>query len=297
MTEETADDVGLDSERFLPFLERALEEDQARADVTVHALGIEDSPVTAHVIAKEEGVICGLPLMAPLFHLLDGGTVVEAHMEDGEILAKGMHVLTVEGPGGAVLTGERTALNLLQRLSGVATHTARFVEHTLATGTGIYDTRKTTPGLRELEKYAVRCGGGCNHRMDLSDAAMIKENHLVTAYGTTGPDAVARAVRDCKASLPEGVALYVEVENQAEFEAAVGAGATVIMLDDWGLADIRVAVNHMRTLSPPRPRLEVTGGVDLAHIEAYASTGVHRISIGRITHSAPALDLSMKIQR
>ncbi len=290
------DPIDFDFAPFLPLVEQALEEDEAERDVTVAALIDPDKRATADIIAKEPGVICGLPLVEPTFQMLDPTVEVDGEYEDGDHAGSGATLMSVRGSAAALLSGERTALNLLRHLSGVATLTARFVEGTLATGTGIYDTRKTTPGWRALEKYAVRCGGGRNHRMDLADAAMIKENHLRAAYGTTGAEAIARAVRTCKASLPDGMPLYVEVESHEELEAAVEAGATILMLDEFDLADIRKAVHFIRSLPAPRPQLEVTGGVSTEGIEAYASSGVARISVGALTHSAPALDLSMKIR-
>ncbi len=295
-SDDDFDPVGFDFAPFLPLLEQALAEDRARDDVTVAALIEPSAQATADIVAKASGVVCGLPLVEPTFLLLDPGITVEGEYEDGDQVGAGATLMTLHGAAAALLAGERTALNVIRHLSGVATLTARFVEGTMATGTGIYDTRKTTPGWRALEKYAVRCGGGRNHRMDLADAAMIKENHLRAAYGTTGPEAIGRAVAACKAALPDGTQLYVEVESQAELEAAVEAGATILMLDEFDLSDIRRAVRYIRQRPSPRPELEVTGGVSVEAVEAYASSGVARISVGALTHSAPALDLSMKIR-
>jgi nicotinate-nucleotide pyrophosphorylase (carboxylating) len=241
-------------------------------------------------------VLAGLPLAGPVFRSLDPDADVTCHLEDGERVAAGSRVLTVRGLARAVLSGERTALNLLCHLSGVATLTAAFVEAAMATGVRILDTRKTLPGWRALEKYAVCCGGGENHRMDLADAAMVKENHLYAAFGRTGPDAIREAVTRCKAALPEGLPLYVEVENHEELEAAASAGASVLMLDGFDLGDIRRAVKTVRGLPPPRPELEVTGGVTLENVAAFAAAGAQRISIGALTHSAPALDLHLRVR-
>lgn len=297
----TADPQGpaLDPSAHRLFLEAALAEDRVADDVTTAALLERDRPVTADLFAKQAGVICGLPLVGEVFRLLDPAAATESLVADGAAVAAGTRVAIVRARAGALLRGERTALNVLQRLSGIATRTAAFVRR--AGSVGVYDTRKTTPGWRALEKYAVRCGGGGNHRMDLADAAMIKENHLVAAHGRTGADVLAAAVRACRERLPAGVRLYVEVEDRAELEAALAAAGDrradlVIMLDDFDLEDLRAAVAHVRRLPAPRPQLEATGGVTLERAEALAATGVDRVSAGSLTHSAPALDLSLKIR-
>lgn len=293
-------ETGLDPAAFRGLLERALAEDRAAEDVTTAALVTPDRRAVADLVAKAPGVICGLPLVGAVFTLLEEGARTEAFCRDGDAVEAGTRVATVEATAQAILRGERTALNLVQRLSGVATRTAAFVA--LAAGVGVYDTRKTTPGWRMLEKYAVRCGGGRNHRMDLADAAMIKENHLVAAHGRTGADVLADAVRACRRRLAPGVSLYVEVESQAELEAALEAagdrrGDVVIMLDDFDLDAIRAAVAYVAKAPPPRPQLEATGGVRLARVADLATTGVDRMSAGSLTHSAPALDLSLKIRK
>jgi nicotinate-nucleotide pyrophosphorylase (carboxylating) len=205
-------------------------------------------------------------------------------------------VLTVTGPARAVLAGERTALNVLGHLSGVATLTRAYVEAVLATGARILDTRKTTPGWRALEKHAVRCGGGENHRLDLADAAMVKSNHLRAAFGREGPEAVREAVRRCRAALPGGTDLYVEVRTLEELDVACEEQASVVMLDNFDLGDVRRAVQRVRALPPPRPVLEATGGMRLDTVEAFAAAGVQRISVGAITKSAPAADLSLVVR-
>lgn len=295
-------DDALDPASFASFLELALDEDRAREDVTAAALLEGDGPVrTAEVVAREDGVVAGLALLEPLFRLLDPAARVELLLEDGTRIAGTTLLARVTATSRALLAGERTALNLLQRLSGIATKTSAFVEATMATGVRIYDTRKTTPGLRHLEKYAVRCGGGCNHRMDLADAAMIKENHLVAAHGRRGPEAIAAAVRSCFAALRDEQLLYVEVETHAELEAVLEAsagrrGRVVVMLDDFEIGDIRMAARQVRALGADRPALEATGGIKLDTIEALASTGVSRLSSGAITHSVKALDIALKIR-
>ena len=282
----------------------ALAEDRVRDDATTGALLDEvaaERRVRAEMLAKADGVIAGLPYVAPVFRALDAQAHIEAMCEDGDVVGAGTTLLRVETTASALLRGERTALNLVQRLSGIATAAHAYAAETMATGAQVYDTRKTTPGLRALEKYAVRCGGGHNHRMDLSDAAMIKENHLVAAYGATGVDAIAQAVKTCFRQLSDGTPLYVEVESQAELEAAVAAAGTragdmVVMLDDFDLGDLRRAVRWLRNQGAPRPQVEATGGVTLARVEALAAAGAQRLSVGALTHSAPALDISLKIR-
>jgi nicotinate-nucleotide pyrophosphorylase (carboxylating) len=178
----------------------------------------------------------------------------------------------------------------------VATATRALVEATAGTGARILDTRKTTPGWRELERYAVRAGGGENHRADLADAAMVKENHLRAAFGRTGPEAIREAVRRCRASLPPGTTVYCEVETLDELDAAIEARADVVMLDGFDLGDVRRAVQRLRGVPPPRPRLEATGGVRLDTAPALAAAGVPRLSTGAITRGATILDLSRRVR-
>jgi len=286
----------------LDLLRAALAEDHADEDITTAALVPATARASADFLVKAPGVICGLPLIAPLFGLLSPDVQVDLLAADGDTIGAGTVVARASGPAGALLRGERTILNVLQHLSGIATRTAAFVERALASGPGIHDTRKTTPGWRVLEKYAVRCGGGRNHRMHLADAAMLKENHLVAAYGSTGPEAIARAVKTLLADVAADLAIFVEVENQAELDAALAAAGPaahrlVLMLDDFDIGATRAAVARLRPMPPPRPLLETTGGVTLERVEALASTGVQRISSGALTHSAPALDISMKLRR
>lgn len=292
----------LDPAAFQDLLRRYLDEDHAGEDRTSEALVDPATRAVGEVRLKEPGVVCGLVLLEPLFALLDPEAQAERLVEEGARAGAGTVLARVHGRARALLAGERTALNLLQRLCGVATLTAAYVEAAMATGTWVLDTRKTTPGLRALERYAVRCGGGHNHRLHLADAVMVKENHLQAAFGGTGPAAVAEALRVLLAQTAPGTALYVEVEDLAELDAALAAGAgraadLVLMLDDFGLEEVRAAVRRLRALPAPRPRLEATGGVTLESLGALASTGVHRVSAGRLTHGARALDLSLKIRR
>jgi nicotinate-nucleotide pyrophosphorylase (carboxylating) len=282
----------LDVAEHLDLLARALEEDHARRDVTTHAVVRDDRAARAVVVAKAVGVLAGLPLVLPCFRLLDADATVESSFADGARVAPGDVVLEIGARARAILSAERTALNLLGHLSGIATLTRRFVDETEGTRAIVLDTRKTTPGLRHLEKYAVACGGGVPHRMDLEDAAMIKENHLYAAFGRTGPDSIREAVRRCRAALAPGRTLCCEVENLEELDAAVEAGADVVMLDGFDLDDVRRAVARVEAKGV---QLEVTGGVDLSTVRAIAATGVDRMSSGALTHSAPGLDLSLRV--
>jgi nicotinate-nucleotide pyrophosphorylase (carboxylating) len=290
------DRTPLDPREHHDFLRRALAEDRAEEDLTAKAVVPADRRVAADIVAREPAVVAGLPLAAEAFRLLDPDASVDPKVEDGESVGAGTVVLAVEGRARAILSAERTALNLLGRLSGVATLTRAFVEAVLATGARILDTRKTTPGWRALEKYAVRCGGGENHRRDLADAAMIKENHLYAAFGRTGPEAIREAIRRCRESLPADTPLCVEVEDLAEAEAAAQAGAEVLMCDGFELGDLRRVVRMVRGLPGRRPIVEATGGVTLETVEAIAAAGIPRISVGRITKGAPSSDFSLRVR-
>jgi nicotinate-nucleotide pyrophosphorylase (carboxylating) len=286
----------LDVESCLPLIDRALAEDGAAQDLTVAAVVPAGRRATADVVAKAPGVIAGLPLAEPTFRRLDPAARVTLHAEDGDDVAEGARLLTVEGDARAILAAERTVLNLLRHLGGVATLTRSYVEALMATGAHIYDTRKTTPGWRKLEKHAVRCGGARNHRLGLDDALMVKENHLYAAFGRTGPASLVEAIRRCRAGAPAGTPLYVEVESLEELDAVLPERPDVVMLDGFDLGDVRRAVQRVRALPAPRPALEATGGMSLETVAAYAAAGVQRISVGAITHSAPALDLSLRIR-
>ena len=283
----------LDASAHLRFLANALEEDLGRGDPTTLALVSETARATADLVARESGVVAGLPLVEPLFRILDPDATVECLAEDGDLVRAGAVLATVRGRARAVLSAERTALNVVRRLSGVATLARRFVDAVTGFPVEIVDTRKTTPGWRDLEKYAVVCGGAKNHRQSLGDAAMIKENHLLEAFGRTGPAAVRDAVTRVRAAVAKDLRLYVEVEDEAEMRAAVEAGADVVMLDGWDPAALTRAVAWVGARTAPRPLLEATGGITLDGVRAVAATGVDRISVGALTHSAPALDLSL----
>lgn len=287
----------IDPTPFLPFLATALEEDLGNGDRTSLALLPETRRTTADLLGRVNGVLSGLPFLEALVRILDPEAEVESFLEDGAALSDGVVVATVRGRARAVLGSERTALNVIRRLSGIATLASRFVAAVAGLPVKILDTRKTTPGWRELEKYAVRCGGAENHRRRLDDAAMLKENHLLAAFGRTGPAAIAEAVRRLRSTLPDGFPIYVEVENEKELAAVADERVDVIMLDGFDLDGLRRAVATIHARKAPRPLLEATGGVTLETVRAIAETGVDRISVGALTHSAPALDLSMRHRR
>jgi len=276
------------------FLDWILAEDLGAGDATTDAVVPADATTVADVVAKDGGVLCGIDVFEPLARRLDPAARVEVLVRDGARVAPKQRLATIRGRARAVLSTERTALNVARHLSGVATLTAAFVAAVAGLPVELYDTRKTQPGWRDLEKYAVRCGGGRNHRLRLDDAAMVKENHLRAGLGRTGPAAIVEAVARIRRAHPEGLPLYVEVEDLDELAAVVGAGADVVMLDDFALDDLRRAVAFVRARPAPRPAVEATGGITLATVRAVAETGVDRISVGALTHSAPALDLSVR---
>jgi nicotinate-nucleotide pyrophosphorylase (carboxylating) len=261
-----------------------LAEDVAGGDVTTDLLFGNDGQARAIFRAKQDGVLAGLPAALHVFRTLDSTTSLSPRVADGTRVAAGQELAEVEGRRRVVLTGERLALNLLQRLSGIATLTRRYVDAVAGLPVTILDTRKTAPGLRALDKYAVRCGGATNHRRNLNELAMIKDNHLKLAGGI-GP-AVARL----RERAP-GLRIEVETANLDQVREALAAGADIIMLDNMDLAAMRAAVQ----LIAKRAQVEASGSIALEQVRAVAETGVDCISIGRLTHSAPALDISMKV--
>jgi nicotinate-nucleotide pyrophosphorylase (carboxylating) len=264
---------------------RALAEDVGEGDVTTAATVPEQARARALITQKAPGVIYGLDVAVEAFRALDAEIVFARLTEEGQWREDGGPVLELEGSARAILTGERTALNFLQRLSGVATMAARCVQAVSGTGAAILDTRKTTPGLRALEKAAVAAGGATNHRFGLFDAILIKENHAALAGG------VGEAVRRAREYAP-GMTLEVECRTLAEVDEALAAGAPWILLDNMTIAQLTDAVRHVAG----RAKLEASGGVTLATLREVASTGVDFVSVGALTHSAPALDLSLLLE-
>ncbi len=266
-------------------IRRALEEDVGRGDATTESTVPEGQLARARIVAKQEGVLAGVTVAEAVFRELDPGIVLTAHLIDGEILEPGRVIATIRGRSRAILTGERTALNFLQRLSGVATITSRYVRELEGTGVRLLDTRKTTPGLRVLEKYAVAVGGGTNHRMGLWDMALIKENHIAAAAGI-GP-----AVSGIRAKHP-GIRIEVEVRNLSELERALDARVDRVMLDNMSPDVMEQAIRRARSHSH-RAEVEVSGNVTIDRLREIAKLGPDFISVGLITHSAPALDMSL----
>lgn len=267
-----------------PILRGALAEDLPDGDVTSEAIFAPSDRAAAIFRAKQSGVIAGLPIARRVFTLLDRRCAFRARVREGARVKAGTVIAEVRGPTRALLAGERTALNVLQRMSGIATLTAEFVAAVRGTGAKILDTRKTAPGLRPLDKYAVKCGGGTNHRMNLSDMAMIKDNHIQAAGG------IAAAVQAVRRRAPR-VRVEVETSSLDQVKQALAAGADIIMLDNMSVAQMRRAV----ALVARRAKTEASGSVSLARVRSIARTGVDYISVGRLTHSAAALDISMKL--
>jgi nicotinate-nucleotide pyrophosphorylase (carboxylating) len=262
----------------------ALEEDAAFHDVSTLATVMSDRHVRASLVARADGVIAGVPLACEAFRLLDARTTIRVEHADGAPVRAGDVVLRLNGHARALLSAERVALNYLQRLSGIATLTARFVQAIDGTGARILDTRKTTPGWRRLEKYAVRCGGGENHRLDLRSAVLIKDNHLAAIGGD-----VHLAVERARGIAAPGTMVQVECDTLTQLDAALAAGADSVLLDNMSLDDLRAAVAR----ATGRAVTEASGGVTLGTVRAIAECGVDRISVGALTHSAPALDLAL----
>jgi nicotinate-nucleotide pyrophosphorylase (carboxylating) len=278
---------GLDPAEVVRVVRRALEEDLALGpDVTTNSTVPADARATGDVVPRTPGVLAGVPVAAAVFDLVGGADVdVVLHAEDGTEARPGRPALTVTGPTRSLLTAERTALNLISHLSGIATLTRRWVDAVAETGAAIRDTRKTTPGLRALEKYAVRCGGGVNHRMALGDAALVKDNHVAAAGGIT---AAVEAVR----AHASGVPLEVECDTLDQVREAIAAGVELVLLDNFSLDDTRAAVTLVRGSAV---RLEASGGLDLSRAAGVAATGVDYLAVGALTHSAPVLDLGFDL--
>lgn len=261
----------------------ALDEDIASGDLTAQLIPA-NTQARARVISREDAVLCGIDWFEACFATLDATTKIAWLAHDGDAVATGQTLCEIDGPARALLSAERPALNFLQTLSGVATETRRYVDVIAGTRAKIYDTRKTLPGLRLALKYAVKCGGGENQRIGLYDGILIKENHIAAAGG------IAPALAAAFKLAGSGVTIQIEVENLTQLEQALAAGARLILLDNFDLAGMREAVR----LTADRAALEASGGVDLSTVRAIAETGVDRISIGNLTKSVRALDLSMR---
>ncbi|HVB27604.1 MAG TPA: carboxylating nicotinate-nucleotide diphosphorylase [Mycobacteriales bacterium] len=278
---------GLEPAEVAELIRRALAEDLADGlDVTTVATVAAEAEGIADFVARRDGVVAGLPVAVAVLETVGEGALrITPGAADGDRVAAGQVLLSVSARTRALLTAERTALNFLGHLSGIATVTRRWADAVAGTGARILDTRKTTPGLRALEKYAVRCGGGVNKRMGLYDAALIKDNHVLAAGG------VAAAFQRVRASFP-GVDVQVECDTLAQVAEALEAGATFLLLDNMDVEDLRAAVR----ITAKRAELEATGGLTLDRARAVAETGVDYLSVGALTHSAPVLDIGVDLR-
>ncbi|MGE5342798.1 MAG: carboxylating nicotinate-nucleotide diphosphorylase [Candidatus Omnitrophota bacterium] len=278
----------LEYELTQQLIQMALSEDQVTEDVTTHALLEFDRRVTASVTAKEDGILSGTGVFTDVFHHIDPGVQIRVLTPDGSVVNKGDTVLEIEGMESSILKAERTALNFLQRLSGIATLTRKFVDLLTPYGITLLDTRKTTPGMRYLEKKAVRDGGGTNHRMNLEDMAMVKDNHIAMA------GSIAAAVRKIRERFP-GKKIEVEVRNLRELDEALSLDVAMIMLDNFDPGLLNEAVQRRRP--GQSVKFEVSGNVNLGNIEQRAAecAGIDFISVGALTHSFKSLDLSLNI--
>ncbi len=266
-------------------IELALDEDAALGDLTSRAVFPSSHRARGFIESRQDAILCGVEVAARVFAALDPRLRVRLTAADGDAVSPGQTVLRVGGPTVSLLAAERTALNFLQRLTGIATLAGRFAQAVAGTGVRVVDTRKTTPGFRALEKYAVRCGGCHNHRASLGEHVLIKDNHIAAAGG------IARAVARARATAPHTAKIEVEATRTAEIRAALAAGADVILLDNFTPEGVRAAV----ALIDGRALVEVSGGIRLENARSYALPGVAVISVGALTHSAPAADLSLTV--
>ena len=275
----------LTSDELRAMVREALEEDGAFNDLTTAATVVSDRHARGRLVARERGVVAGVSLAVEAFRQLDPKITIRVDAEDGDSVEPGATVLFLTGHARALLSAERVALNFLQRLSGIATLTRRFVEAVEGTGARIYDTRKTTPGWRRLERFAVRAGGGVNHRFDLASAVLIKDNHLVAMDGQ-----VAAAVHRARELAPPGTEIEVECDTREQVIAALEAGPDIVLLDNMPPELLRECVELARARGVAT---EASGGITLHTVRKVAETGVDRIWIGALTHSPPALDLAL----
>ena len=267
-------------------IEKSLKEDVGTGDITTLSTIPADKTITGRFIAKETGILCGTEVVRAVFAFVDPTIELNFVNRDGDKIEKGNVIATVSGLARSILTGERLALNLLQHMSGVATRTSEAVEKVKGTKARIADTRKTTPGLRVLEKYAVKCGGGSNHRFNLADGVLIKDNHIEAAGGITA------AVEMARRNIPHTLKIEVEIETIEQLNEALAAGADIIMLDNMSNEDMKKAVE----IVAGRAITEASGNMGEKDLRAVAETGVDIISIGALTHSVKALDISLKFK-
>jgi nicotinate-nucleotide pyrophosphorylase (carboxylating) len=282
--------LGLSKTQIEKIIDSALAEDISSGDITTELLIPVELRGRASIVVKEEGVLAGIGVAAVVFRRVDPGLEFRGLVSDGSKVHPGDIAATIEGSAASILKAERTALNFLQHLSGIATETARYVDAISGLKARIMDTRKTIPGLRPLEKYAVRVGGGYNHRQSLGDGILIKDNHLAALHsrGIGLREAVEKAQRDA----PHALKVEIEVQNIEQARQALDAGADIIMVDNMSLEDMSYVVQVCRG----RALIEASGGITLENVRAVAETGVDRISVGALTHSAKALDISLDLE-
>jgi nicotinate-nucleotide pyrophosphorylase (carboxylating) len=277
----------LNQEQLDALVHMALKEDEAFHDLTTSSVVRSDRRARATLVARGAGILAGVPIALEAFRILDPKVSIRVDVDDGMRVSRGVPVFFVNGHARAILSAERVALNFMQHLSGIATVTAKFVEAVRGTTARIFDTRKTLPGWRTLEKYAVRAGGGCNHRMDLASGVLIKDNHLAACDGR-----IEQAIKRARDLAPPDVKIEVECESVEQVERALDAGADLILLDNMSVELLATCV----AIARGRAITEASGGITLDTVRAIAETGVDRISVGKLTHSAPALDLALDFQ-
>lgn len=275
---------------FKDIVKRALEEDIGKKDITCELIISKESKSQALIISKQKAVVCGIAAVKEAFRTLGKDIKFKSYYKDGDIISVGSKIVSIKGSSRTILAAERTALNFLGHLSGIATQTRKFVELTRPYKAKIFDTRKTLPGLRILEKYAVRCGGGNNHRKGLDDMILIKDNHLSILKDSS----IRKIIKLAKMKKPKSVKIEVEVNNFKQYRDASLANPDIIMLDNMSVKDVRRIVKFRKDYKLHH-LLEVSGNIDSDNVISYAAAGVERISIGALTHSAKAVDFSLKI--
>ncbi len=290
---------GLNLKKVRPIVRMALEEDVGKGDITTNLIIPKGRKARGAIWVKEKGIIAGLPVMGLTFKTVNKKVEFKAKVKEGERVKKGQAIAEVIGNARSILTAERTALNFLQKLSGIATLTNQFVERVKPYKVKIFDTRKTTPGLRYLEKYAVRCGGGCNHRMGLWEMVLIKDNHLKMQNAKCKMQNLKDIVEKIREKIPKGMKIEVEAKNLREVREALKARVDIIMLDNMSIERMKKAIRLIQSrIQDPGsriPLIEASGGITLENVKKIAKTGVDRVSIGVLTHSAKALDISLNI--
>lgn len=287
--------------QVIDFVKNALKEDIGRIDLTTAFLIPSTLRIKADIVSKSSGVLAGMPLAEMVYGILDSGVRIRFNSKDGDAIEPGKAVCYLEGPATSILKGERVALNFLGRASGIATLTKRFVDKVARYNVDIMDTRKTTPNMRYIERYAAAAGGGKNHRFGLFDQVLIKDNHLaalkVLNPNLKGAAVIKDAVQTAKKRVQKNVKVEVEVGNIAEFEEALSAAADIILLDNMPVESVKEAVKirNAGDMKRRQVKLEASGCMTLDNVEEYAKAGVDRISIGSLTHSAPSLDFSLDV--